>query len=130
MKDKELYEFGEFRLDITERLLVRSDEDKRVPLSEKAFETLCVLVRKSGHLVHKEDILNQVWADSFVEENNLDKSIYAIRRALDEKLGAQKYIETVRKHGFVLFASPVAACKIAVAFSAWGGAANSITFFS
>ncbi len=49
---------------------------------------------------HKEDILNEVWADSFVEENNLDKSIYAIRQALGEKPGEQKYIETVRKHGY------------------------------
>ncbi len=98
-KEKELYEFGQFRLDVAERFLVCLS-GKRVQLSEKAFETLCVLVRNSGHLVHKDELLNQVWADSFVEENNLDKCIYAIRRALGEKPGEQKIIETVRKHGY------------------------------
>jgi DNA-binding winged helix-turn-helix (wHTH) protein/TolB-like protein/Tfp pilus assembly protein PilF len=99
VKEKELYEFGGFRLDVAEHFLVRLS-GKRVPLSEKAFETLCVLVRNSGHLVHKDELLNQVWADSFVEENNLDKCIHAIRRALGEKPGEQKIIETVRKHGY------------------------------
>ncbi len=100
MTKKELYEFGEFRLDVAERFLARLSGGKRVPLSEKAFETLCVLVRNGGHLVSKDELMNQVWADSFVEENNLDKSIYAIRRALGEKPGEQKFIETVRKYGY------------------------------
>jgi DNA-binding winged helix-turn-helix (wHTH) protein/Tfp pilus assembly protein PilF/TolB-like protein len=99
VKEKELYEFVAFRLDVAERSLVRLS-GQRVQLSEKAFETLCVLVRNSGHLVRKDELLNQVWADSFVEENNLDKCIHAIRRALDEKPGEQKIIETVRKHGY------------------------------
>ncbi len=100
LKEKELYEFGQFRLDVAEHFLARSDSVERVPLSEKAFETLCILVRNAGHLVRKEELMNQVWADSFVEENNLDKCIFAIRRALGEKPGEQKYIETVRKHGY------------------------------
>jgi DNA-binding winged helix-turn-helix (wHTH) protein/TolB-like protein/Tfp pilus assembly protein PilF len=99
VKEKELYEFRGFRLDVAEHFLVRLS-GKRVPLSEKAFETLCVLVRNNGHLVQKDELLNQVWADSFVEENNLDKCIHAIRRALGEKPGEQKIIETVRKHGY------------------------------
>jgi DNA-binding winged helix-turn-helix (wHTH) protein/TolB-like protein/Tfp pilus assembly protein PilF len=99
-KDKELYEFGQFRLNVTEHLLERVSGGERVPLSAKAFETLCILVRNSGHLVHKDELMNQVWADSFVEENNLDKCIYAIRRALGEKSGEQQFIETVRKHGY------------------------------
>lgn len=98
-KEKELYEFGQFRLDVAEHFLVHLSGE-RVQLSEKAFETLCVLVRNSGHLVRKDELLKQVWADSFVEENNLDKCIYAIRRALGEKPGEQKIIETVRKHGY------------------------------
>jgi DNA-binding winged helix-turn-helix (wHTH) protein/TolB-like protein/Tfp pilus assembly protein PilF len=99
-EEKELYEFGEFRLDVTERFLARGDDEKRIPLSEKAFETLCVLVRNSGHLVNKKELLDHVWADSFVEENNLDKCVHAIRRALGEKPGGPKFIETVRKHGY------------------------------
>ena len=86
-------------MDVAEHYLARLSGE-RVQLSEKAFETLCVLVRNSGHLVRKDELLNQVWADSFVEENNLDKCIHAIRRALGEKPGEQKIIETVRKHGY------------------------------
>ncbi len=100
LKEKELYEFGQFRLDVAEHFLLRSGSGERVPLSEKAFETLCVLVRNAGHLVNKTDLINQVWADSFVEENNLSKCIHAIRRALGEKSGEQRFIETVKKHGF------------------------------
>jgi DNA-binding winged helix-turn-helix (wHTH) protein len=96
---KELYEFGQFRLDVGEHLLLRQS-GKRVPLSEKAFETLCVLVRNNGHLLSKEALLSAVWANSFVEENNLDKCIHALRRALGEKPGEQKFIETIRKHGY------------------------------
>jgi DNA-binding winged helix-turn-helix (wHTH) protein/TolB-like protein/Flp pilus assembly protein TadD len=99
-KEKELYEFGQFRLDVAERFLARSDTNERVQLSEKAFETLCVLVRNAGHLVNKNELLNQVWADSFVEENNLNKSIHAVRRALGEKPGEKQFIETIKKHGF------------------------------
>lgn len=100
LKEKELYEFGQFRLDVAEHFLVRSDSNERVQLSEKAFETLCILVRNAGHLVQKDELMRQVWADSFVEENNLNKCIHVIRRALGEKHGEQQFIETVKKHGF------------------------------
>src|SRR5215218_3616271 len=96
----EIYEFAGFRLDIRERVLERADLGARVALPEKAFDTLCVLVRNAGHLVGKDELLSLVWADSFVEENNLNKSIHAIRRALGEEKGGHKYIETVKKHGF------------------------------
>lgn len=97
---EELYEFGQFRLNVTEHTLVRLESDERVQLSEKAFETLCVLVRNAGHLVPKDELLNQVWSESFVEENNLNKCIHAIRRALSERAGEQRFIETVQKHGY------------------------------
>jgi DNA-binding winged helix-turn-helix (wHTH) protein/tetratricopeptide (TPR) repeat protein len=99
-QENELYEFGQFRLDVAERSLVRSDTKERVQLPEKAFETLCVLVRNAGHLVDKNELLRQVWADSFVEENNLNKCIHAVRRALGETNGGQQFIETIKKHGF------------------------------
>ena len=98
-KNSEIYEFGEFRLNVAERFLVRLDGGERVSLSEKAFETLCVLVRNGGHLVSKDELMNQVWAESFVEENNLNKSIHAVRRALGETPEKQ-FVETVKKHGF------------------------------
>ncbi|HEX8567980.1 MAG TPA: DPP IV N-terminal domain-containing protein [Pyrinomonadaceae bacterium] len=96
---KELYEFDEFRLDIAERRLQRSGGE-RIQLPDKVFETLCVLVRNSGSLVTKNQLLDEIWEGAFVEENNLDKNISALRRALGEKKGEQIYIETVRKHGY------------------------------
>ncbi len=103
---KELYEFGPFRLDVDEHTLVRSDGIKNGHLPEKAFKTLSILVRHSGHLLSKEELLDQIWPDSFVEENNLDKCIHTIRHALGEKPGELQYIETVRKHGY-RFVAPV-----------------------
>ena len=96
--NRELYEFGTFRLDVSERLLWR--EGERVPLSEKAFDTLCVLVRSGNHLVSKDELLKQVWPDAVVEENNLDKNISLLRQVLGERTGKGKFIETVRGHGF------------------------------
>jgi hypothetical protein len=72
-------------LDVSERILWRAGE--RVPLSEKAFETLCALVRRGNHLVSKDELLNEVWADAIVEENNLDKNISLLRRVLGERAG-------------------------------------------
>ena len=96
----EIYEFANFRLDVREHFLERIADGTRVSLPDKAFDTLCVLVRNAGRLVEKEELLNLVWADAFVEENNLNKSIHAVRRALGEGEGEQKFIETVKKHGF------------------------------
>jgi TolB-like protein/DNA-binding winged helix-turn-helix (wHTH) protein/Tfp pilus assembly protein PilF len=96
--NKELYQFDKFRLDISERILWRDDE--RMPLSEKAFETLCVLVRRPNRLISKEELLNEVWANTVVEENNLDKNISLLRQLLGERAGIGKFIETVRGHGY------------------------------
>jgi Tol biopolymer transport system component/DNA-binding winged helix-turn-helix (wHTH) protein len=95
---REIYEFDEFRFDVSEHLLLRRNEP--VALPDKAFETLHLLVGKAGHLVEKDEILKTVWADAFVEENNLDKSVSILRRALGEKKGGKKFIETVRGHGY------------------------------
>lgn len=97
-QDKELYEFDKFRLDVSERVLLRSGE--RIPLAEKAFETLCVLIRRGNSLVSKDDLMNEVWPDAIVEENNLDKNISILRQALGERAGKGKFIETVRGHGY------------------------------
>jgi DNA-binding winged helix-turn-helix (wHTH) protein/TolB-like protein/Flp pilus assembly protein TadD len=105
-QDSDLYEFGPFRLITSERLLLR--EGVRVQLTEKAFDTLAVLVQRTGRLVAKEDLIAEVWPDSFVEDNNLEKSISAVRQALGEKGPAFQYIETVRGHGY-RFAAAVTA---------------------
>src|SRR5262245_35176501 len=95
---REVYEFDRFRLNVSERLLLC--EGERVALSEKAFETLCALVRRGNRLVGKEELLNEIWADVIVEENNLDKNISLLRQVLGERTGKGKFIETVRGHGF------------------------------
>ncbi|MCC6327830.1 MAG: winged helix-turn-helix domain-containing protein [Acidobacteria bacterium] len=96
----ELYEFAGFRLDVREHTLEHADSRESIQLPEKAFQTLCVLVQNSGRLMSKQALLDAVWPDSFVEENNLDKAVHAIRNALGERSAGEKYIETVRKHGY------------------------------
>ncbi len=98
LSTKHLYEFGSFRLDTREHLLLRNGE--RVKLEGKVFETLVVLVRNSGHVVHKDEFMNQVWPDTIVEENNLEKSISVLRKVLGEGGPDSKYIETVRGLGY------------------------------
>jgi DNA-binding winged helix-turn-helix (wHTH) protein/TolB-like protein len=128
----EIYEFSNFRLDIRERILERISDGERVALPEKAFDTLSVLVRNAGRLVAKDEILNEVWADSFVEENNLNKSIHAIRRALGENRD-QKFIETVKKYGFRFTTEvrllPIPPAHPATNFSTGGNMAGSILEF-
>ena len=75
---RELYEFSNFRLNVAERFLLRGEERLAVP--DKVFETLCVLVRRGGELVTKDDLMEEVWGDTIVEENNLDKKISALRK--------------------------------------------------
>ena len=73
---KEIYEFGPFRVDVVEHIFQRLDGATNGSLPEKAFQTLLVLVRNQGRLVTKSELLDVVWPDSIVEENNLDKAIH------------------------------------------------------
>jgi DNA-binding winged helix-turn-helix (wHTH) protein len=97
--NKELYEFLRYRLDVSERLLLR--DGKRISLPDKAFETLRVLVRRGGELVGKDELMGEVWSDAIVEENNVDQKISLIRHALGERgKSKKKFIETVRGRGY------------------------------
>jgi serine/threonine protein kinase len=98
------YAFGPFRLDSEKRVLVR--DGAPVPLAPKAAETLLVLVQNAGHLVDKDDVMKRVWPDAFVEEVNLNKNIFFLRKVLGEWDGGREYIETVPKRGF-RFVAPV-----------------------
>lgn len=100
----EIYEFGSFRLDVPERKIERSDGNANGALPEKAFQTLVYLVRNSGTLIHKDELLSAVWPDTVVEENNLGKAVHAIRNYLGE--ASREFIETVPKHGY-RFVAPV-----------------------
>src|SRR4030095_9048397 len=93
-----VYEFGPFRLEVKEHRLVR--EGRSIPLTGKAFETLRVLLERHGTLVSKRDLMNAVWPDTAVEENNLVRNISALRKALGEKATARQYIETVPRVGY------------------------------
>src|SRR5216684_3759956 len=98
LETKHFYEFGPFRLDPTERLLLRDNQP--VPLAPKAFETLVLLVENSGRLLTKDELMKRLWPGTFVEEVNLAQNISAIRRALHDKNGEGRYIETVSKAGY------------------------------
>ncbi|HEX6623006.1 MAG TPA: winged helix-turn-helix domain-containing protein, partial [Pyrinomonadaceae bacterium] len=95
-----IYEFGPFRLDATERVLARGGETVR--LTPKEFETLLALVRNSGHLMTKGELLKEVWPDTFVEEATLAQNIFTLRKALGRGApeGAGQYIETVPRRGY------------------------------
>ena len=92
------YEFGPFRLDPAERLLLR--EGEAVPLEPKVFDTLVLLVRNSGHLLAKDELMNKVWPDAVVEEGSLTRNISTLRRALGDGENGLRYIETVPRRGY------------------------------
>jgi eukaryotic-like serine/threonine-protein kinase len=95
---RDLYEFGPFRLDPAQRLLLR--EDKPIPLQPKAFDTLLVLVRNNEKVVLKDEILSSVWPDTFVEEANLTQNIFVLRKALKGADDERRYILTVPGQGY------------------------------
>ena len=96
-KDK-TYEFGPFCLNAAERLLWRDGEP--VPVAPKVFDTLVVLVEHGGRLVTKDDLMSRLWPDPFVEEGTLTRNISDLRKTLGESAGAERYIETVPRHGY------------------------------
>jgi DNA-binding winged helix-turn-helix (wHTH) protein/pimeloyl-ACP methyl ester carboxylesterase len=98
------YQFGPFHLDARERRLSRGGEV--IPLRLKVFDTLLVLVENAGRLVTKEELLNAVWPETTVEENNLNHNVSVLRKALGERATGQQYIETVPRVGY-RFAAPV-----------------------
>ena len=101
---KPVYQFGEFQLDTNRYVLLR--KGRPVPLTPKLFDVLLVLVENSGDLVLKEEFLERVWKESFVEEGNLNRHISSLRKALGESSTNPKFIETVPKRGF-RFKAPV-----------------------
>ncbi len=98
------YEFGPFRASVNDRLLLRDGEV--VPLTPKAFDLLLALLENSGRVLSKEELLKQVWADNFVEEANLSRNVFTLRKALGEATDQNPYIETIPKRGY-RFVAPV-----------------------
>jgi DNA-binding winged helix-turn-helix (wHTH) protein len=97
------YEFGPYRLDLVKRVLTRAGET--ISLTPKATETLILLVLNAGQLVEKDELLQEVWPNTFVEESNLTQHIFTLRRALGDDRAGPKYIETVARRGYRFVAS-------------------------
>ena len=92
------YIFKNFTLDLEKRLLLRDGDP--VPLTPKAFDTLALLVRRSGHVVSKDELLEEIWADAFVEESTIAQNVFTLRKALGQTHAETQFIETVPKHGY------------------------------
>ena len=95
---RQTYRFGPFCLDVTERRLSRGGA--AIPLRLKVFDTLRVLVENAGRLVTKEELLQAIWPDTAVEENNLNHNVSILRKMLGEKATGQAFIETVPRVGY------------------------------
>ena len=98
MQTRPTYRFGPFQLDVRERRLSRLGTV--IPLRAKVFDTLCVLVEHAGTLVTKQELLDAVWPETVVEENNITHTMSVLRKALGEKATGQQYVETVPRVGY------------------------------
>lgn len=94
----DLYEFGEFKLEPAKRLLRRGPA--AVPISNKAFDVLLTLIDGRERVVTKDELLEKVWPDTVVEENNLTVAMSGLRKALGEGVNDRRYIITVPGQGY------------------------------
>src|SRR5690349_22679269 len=92
--------FGPFRLDAVDRTLHRGDTP--VALGARAFDVLCALAARPGELVTKDELMERVWPGLFVEENNIQVQIWALRKALGRTESGDDYIVTVSGRGYRL----------------------------
>ena len=93
-----LYRFGEFTVDADQRVLLR--HGKPLLLAPKVLETLLTLVQNGGRIIEKEELMKQVWPDTFVEESNLTYCIVQLRKTLGDEARHPRYIETIPKRGY------------------------------
>lgn len=99
----ELYDFGDFRLDRAERVLSR--DGKFIPVTPKVFDTLLVLIESAGRTVEKDELMQKIWQDRFVEESNLTFNIKMLRKALGDEAANPRYVETVPRRGYRFIAA-------------------------
>ncbi|MBX7053790.1 MAG: transcriptional regulator [Pyrinomonadaceae bacterium] len=98
LQTKALYRFGGFALDVEERRLWRGDEP--LQMTPKQFDLLYYFVANAGKVAKKNDILDAVWADSFVEETTLARGVSLLRKQLETDGSGKQIIETVPKVGY------------------------------
>ena len=97
-QEKHFYEFGPFRLEPLKRRLLRDGEP--VAVTPKAFDTLLVLIEQSGKTIDKNELMEKVWPDAVVEENNLNQCITALRKSLGDTRHESRYIATIPSIGY------------------------------
>ena len=97
-QNRELYHFGAFRLDAAARRLWRADE--LIPLTPKQFDLLFYFVENAGRIAKKSELLDAVWADTYVEETTLARNVSWLRKLLDDGANGEQLIETVSKLGY------------------------------
>jgi DNA-binding winged helix-turn-helix (wHTH) protein len=102
--DHRIFRFNSFLLDTEERQLRQGDAV--VSLTPKTFDTLVYLVRNAGHLVTKDELMNAIWPDSFVDEGNIPRTIHTLRKALGQDGNGNQFIQTVPTKGY-RFVAPV-----------------------
>src|SRR5262245_48235644 len=96
--DIQLFEFESFVLDVRSGILLKNGATVR--LTPRAFQILLLLVRHAAEVVDKDQLMKEVWPDTFVEEGNLSRNIYELRRALGDDPAKPRYIETIPKRGY------------------------------
>lgn len=98
-----VYCFGAYRVDALKRQL--STNGRLVSVTAKAFDTLLMLIRRPGEVVTKDELIHNLWPNTIVEENNLLQQVSALRKALGERAGEQKFIATIPGRGYCFVAS-------------------------
>jgi DNA-binding winged helix-turn-helix (wHTH) protein/Tfp pilus assembly protein PilF len=93
-----IYEFGDYRLDADHLMLYRGHDE--ISLAPKAVETLLALVERSGEIVRKEELLERIWPDSFVDESNLFLYLSVLRKTLGKQDSGKPFLETLRRRGY------------------------------
>ena len=104
MRDRRVYEFGDIRVDLGRMAATRAGD--AIPLEPKAFDVLVYLVERRDRLVTKDELLETVWAGTFVTPNVLTRAVAQIRKALGDDAGEARFIETAAKRGY-RFIAPV-----------------------
>jgi len=105
INDRTLYEFDGFRADPVRRRLSRAGES--VALTPKAFSILLALLERRGQVVPKEDLIQQIWPDTFVTEANLTQNISSLRKALGERANDRRFVVTIPGQGYSFVADVV-----------------------
>ena len=100
--EPQYYEFGPFRLDPAQRLLLR--EGQPIPLPPRVMDVLLVLIESRGQVLSKDELMRHVWPETFVEEGNLGQNIFLIRKVLSSADDGQDYIRTLPKRGYCFVA--------------------------